>query len=177
MQDISFDFETLSLDRDACILSLGAVRFDRNTGELGACFYGVAEIENQPGAVIDPGTVAWWMQQSAEAREGVFGKEVNRAPLVEVLRGFSAFTEGAEWLWSAGAKDAEWLESAMRRCGVPSPWYYWQFCDQRTLRNLFGDYIYPRDSGVAHNALSDAMRQAEQLCDIFNAARLTGLAI
>lgn len=177
MQDISFDFETLSLDRDACILSLGAVRFDRNTGKTGARFYAVAEIENQPGAIIDPSTVVWWMRQSAEAREGVFGKESPRVPIYELLRQFVAFAGDAAWMWSAGAKDAEWLESAMRRCEIQNPWKYWQFCDQRTLRNLFGDYIYPRDTGVVHNALSDAVRQAEQLCDIFNAARLTGLSI
>lgn len=178
MDDISFDFETLSLDRDACILSLGAVRFDRSTGELGQRFYCVAEVTGQPGAIIDASTVEWWVGQSEEARQGIFGKDVSRVPLVTLLRGFAAFSEGASYLWSAGAKDAEWLESAFRRCGVPNPWRYWQFCDQRTVRNLFGTYIHPvESSGVKHNALDDAERQAIQLGDIFRASREVGLVV
>lgn len=179
MDDISFDFETLSLDRDACILSLGAVRFDRNTGELGQRFYGVAEITGQPGAVIDAGTVDWWMGQSEEARQGIFGEGVSRVPLATLLRSFADFSDGATYLWSAGAKDAEWLDSAFKRCDVPNPWFYWQFCDQRTVRNLFSAYISPEahKKSVAHNALEDAVRQAVQLGDIFKASRESGLVV
>lgn len=177
MDDISFDFETLSLDRDACILSLGAARFDRDTGALGSKFHAVAEIEGQPGGVIDASTVQWWMAQSGEARESIFGANVIRIPLAELLANFKDFATDAEYLWSAGAKDAEWLESAFRRCGIENPFKYWQFCDQRTVRNLFGAYINPYETGVAHNALDDSIRQAVALCDIFHASRDSGLVV
>lgn len=36
MNDISFDLETLGTAPNALILSIGAVQFDRKTGELGA---------------------------------------------------------------------------------------------------------------------------------------------
>jgi len=176
--EISFDFETLSLDRDACILSLGAVRFDRETGELGRRFYAVAEIQNQPDAVIDAGTVEWWMRQSADAQAGIFGPGVTRLSLKQLLIEFHAYAQGAEWFWCRGNKDAEWMQSACQRCGLELPWAYWQVCDQRTLTNLFQAYVSPEEStGVAHNALDDAVRQAQALIDIFQASRDSGLVV
>lgn len=172
MQDTSFDFETLSLRPDAAILSLGAVRFDRNTGELGPEFYRVVEIEGH----IDPSTLMWWSNQSEAARKAVFGYEVDRVTLSEALRDFADFTADALWLWSRGGKDAEWLENACARTGVAPVAKFWQFCDQRTVTNLFSHLNFPETEGTAHNALADAKRQATHLCQVFSHLRATGAA-
>lgn len=174
-QHISFDLETLGLAHDALILSIGAVKFNPFSGELGDTFHRVIDLDG-PGGVIDASTVAWWMRQSDEARNAIFGKDVERVKLGVALCEFSewiGFTEELEdgqypdvQLWARGNKDGQWLESAYKGIGFKAPFRYWQVADQRTMTNAFhmivGNHV-DRAQGVAHNALTDAVDQAKEL--------------
>lgn len=166
--DISFDLETLGIGPQALILSIGAVRFDRKTGELGPEFYRLIEL-NDLGAsgVIDASTVVWWMQQNAQAQADIFGDGLERHSLPEALKDFRLFCEGADLYWQRGDKDAEWLANAYTRCGVEAPWKYWQMRDQRTVAAEFTHLIEKAPRGTAHNALADAKAQAVELINIF----------
>ena len=69
MQDLMLDLETLGLNYDAPIISIGAVFFDLQTSTLGAEFYIVIDVASSAEkTVIDADTVKWWMRQSSEAQ-------------------------------------------------------------------------------------------------------------
>lgn len=170
-QHISIDLETLGTANDACILSIGAVKFDPHTGKMGDTFYRVIDTEAAPGGgTLSASTVVWWMRQSQEARDAVFAKDVERVTLVAALVDFSEWLgfnedlpEGQEFpentLWQRGDKDREWLESAYKGMGLKAPFGWWQWNDQRTLCRFVPSET-PR-KGVHHNALDDAKHQAE----------------
>ena len=68
-KDIMINLETLGTVAGCVILSIGAVAFDRETGELGMEFY---EVINQvsceeAGLHVDQKTVDWWAARTAEA--------------------------------------------------------------------------------------------------------------
>lgn len=172
-QHISVDLETLGTAHDAMILSIGAVKFDPNTGTLGDTFYAVIDIEAPGGGgTIAASTVNWWMGQSAAAREAVFGVEVDRVPLLQALIDFSEWIgfnddlpEDKKFpdnvLWQRGDKDFAWMESAYQGLGIKPPFAFWQWENQRTLcRYVPGANTYATEQGVAHHALDDATGQA-----------------
>lgn len=161
MKEVSFDLETLSLDADAQILSIGAVKFDRTTKEIGDHFHLIIDIGAGHPGKVDGSTVLWWMQQSQEARDEVFGPEVARVPLSDALQQFSTFCEGVTEYWQRGDKDAQWRESSYQRCGLPPPFRFWQLNDQRTLTKAFEHRVDGLLHGGAHNALEDALFQAQ----------------
>jgi len=176
VQDVSVDCETLSLKDEACILSIGAVKFDIHDGTLGDTFSRVVDIEQPGGGVIDASTVAWWMRQKPETQALIFGLDVNRVPLMQALVEFSewlGFTEElpeGEYpkvrLWQCGDRDRVWLESAYKGTGLVHPWKYWQWKDQRTIRELF-PHGYFAKNWQSHGALPDAMGQAGHLIQAF----------
>lgn len=181
MQDISFDLETLGLKQDAMILAIGAVKFDRKTGEISEQFYQAVDITAPVGGgTIDASTVYWWMNQPAAARSAIFDDseeaKAERVDLRQALVKFSEFigfnddlAEG-EYpdvaLWQRGDKDGQWLASAYQGMGLALPFRYWQLKDERTLTELFKP-IKPMRFGVHHNALDDAIYQAQCLCNVF----------
>lgn len=175
MKDISFDLETLGISPDALILSIGAVRFDRKTGEVGEEFYRLIELEG-PGAdgKIDASTVTWWLRQNAQAQSDIFSEGLVRTALPVALLEFQEFCFGAETYWQRGDMDAQWLGAAYRRCLISPPWMFWSLRDQRTLAVEFGHLAKMPPRGTAHNALADARAQAVETCAIFSALRLLG---
>lgn len=177
-KDISFDLETLSTDPQALILSIGAVKFDRDTGTMDPdYFYRIIDIEAPgPQGVIDPSTVAWWMRQSQEARDAIFGSDVERTPLRVALAEFADWIGDGDYdLWQRGDKDSQWLVSAFKGNGLEVPYKYWRVRDQRTLCDLFKPFLPLRDAEqTPHNALGDAYYQAHCLVNTFARLRATG---
>lgn len=171
MRHISIDLETLGLGETACILSIGAIEFDPMTGTFGESYSVVVDIEDEKGGgTIDAAAVAWWMRQSQEARDAIFGPDVDRVPLLYALAGLSEFlgfndslSEGEYpevTLWQRGDRDWLWLCSAYKGMGLREPLKFWQVRDQRTFCDLFSAYLPVRTSNDKHNALADAIYQA-----------------
>lgn len=75
MNHLMIDLETMGNKPNAPIVSIGAVFFEPSTGELGEEFYRVVSLKSSMdgGAVPDPDTIMWWMQQSEEARSAING--------------------------------------------------------------------------------------------------------
>jgi hypothetical protein len=70
MNNVMLDIETLSVSKNAAIISIGAVFFNPATGEMGNEFYQTitrASCEAQ-GLEVDGDTLQWWSEQSLEAR-------------------------------------------------------------------------------------------------------------
>lgn len=173
LDDVMVDIETLGQGHNAHILSIGAVRFNPNFYEPDKWgkFYRIV-MTVQPGAVIDVSTVVWWMGQAVvnpAAAKALF--DVNNQPifLAKALAEFATFCEGATALWSNSPTfDETILRDAAKREGLQFAMSYRTSRDQRTLvalaNRILGGLNQKIDipfNGVPHNALDDAMHQAQ----------------
>lgn len=166
MQDISIDIETLSTRFDAAILSIGAVAFDRNTGEIGEKLYVEVDVADAIAhGHVAGSTLEWWMQQSERARQlfGAPGKS-HLAVVLDQLSTFVTQRQGAK-VWGNGATfDITILEHAYARMSKPVPWKFWDIRDMRTIVEAATKVGLDKHSvpfeGTAHNAVDDAIHQA-----------------
>lgn len=157
------DLETLGNGSNAMIVAIGACSL--LAPKEGPTFYQVIDPELSDGD-IDPSTVKWWMGQSDEARKSLLTQD--SVPLREALARFSLFLnhslvpEENRHIWGNGATfDNVILASAYRRNVIPRPWAFWGDRCYRTLKNLHPDIPLPKRTGTHHNALDDAITQAE----------------
>jgi hypothetical protein len=159
--DVMIDIETLGTTPGSAILSIGAVVFGPDG--LGDTFYAPILLQScvAAGLTIDPNTIAWWMQQSDAARAAAFRPDADA--LAEVLEQFTCWfgLVDAERPWCHGATfDVPLLEVAYKACGLKAPWRFHAVRDTRTLYDLAGVKVN-RAQGTHHNALDDAMAQAD----------------
>lgn len=174
MRDIMIDVETLGTAPGSVILSIGAVEFNIETGQVsgGGELYAPIDATSaqNAGLSIDAATVCWWSQQSDEARR-VMSEDSGAMPLLRALAMLSNFVSGDTWsvgdrVWSKGPSfDMSMLEAAYRVCGTPAPWSHRQHRDVRTILDLATSTGWESPAAtdarsVAHNALSDARDQA-----------------
>ena len=94
MTDVMIDLETLSTRPNAIILTIGAVRFDRNgpqkpLEELDT-FYRRIQMQTciEVGLHHCKETTKWWLSQDTEAKKEAFKME-GRVPLKEMLTDFT----------------------------------------------------------------------------------------
>lgn len=164
MKDLMIDIETLSTKKNAAILSIGAVYFDRSSGEIGNTFY--ARISKDSAlnyGVSDDSTLKWWEEQSEEARAEAFGGKLHAHDVAESL---SEFIEPDTKLWGNGSVfDITILENWFDSVGIDTPWDFWNIRDVRTIVDWFDIDVksFSRD-GVHHNALDDCLHQIKYLC-------------
>lgn len=166
MQHVMIDLETLGTAADACIMSIGAVRFDLDSDKIDdAGFYASVSIDSNLEAKrrIQEATLIWWMHQGTAA-QGVFheSKQTLAVALVDL----------SDWMgdddctvWSNGADfDLPMLAHAYTSLGIEIPWKFWNSKCFRTYKGLPGAKAVkmPFD-GVKHNALFDAAHQAKQV--------------
>lgn len=171
---VMVDLETFSLQHDALILSLGAVKFDPNQPRVNdiPMFDDAFYVCIEPTTCtpfkrhIDPGTVMWWMdEERAKARASLFASQ--KVDFATALEAFAMWF-GPESLpvWGNGAGfDNEVLKSAFASVGLQVPWSYKDDRCYRTMKNLAPGIPLP-EIGVAHQALDDASAQAAHLQDI-----------
>lgn len=182
MIDVMIDLETLSTQPDAAIVSIGACTFYTD-GELtpDGCrvtFYKVLRVERdiKKGGRMSFDTMAWWMDQSVGARS-VFERPNDMLSDPEY-----ALTSFRTWLnrlgdevlvWGNGANfDNVVLREAYIRHGVTPPWSFRQDRCFRTLKSL-NPHVLARPNTAPHNALADAIAQAEHAEDIFAATKVS----
>ena len=162
MSDIMFDLETLDTKPSAVILSLGAVKFDPRQKGIDPDAERLSlrlEIDPQSamGRTISEDTLAWWATQSKEAQDAAFGDD-NRTPLEDAIEQFHKFVWNSERVWSQGSFDVNIMEHLYTSIGKPYAWQYWQVRDSRTLFDFVDGNM---DRTKHHNAVEDAIAQAE----------------
>lgn len=177
--NVMIDLETTGIKPGCCVLSIGATTFSGPEYRRGeeSLFYQQALHEDQygKGLVDAESTMAWWAQQSDEARQEAFKSE-NAVELGLALSRFAGYLEclGKSkdiYVWgNAASFDLKILEHAYHACGLSVPWYFRNERCYRTLESLYGNRVPKRDfKGVRHNALADAVYQAERACDLLRA--------
>ena len=164
MNNVMIDLETMDTAPTAAIVSIGAVKFDKNG--LGDQFYAVIDLASaiECGLTMSASTVQWWLNQpnKTDTFDG------NKSDLlVPVLKSFANWISPDTRVWSNGADfDNVILRNAYNACDIALPWKYYNNCCYRTFKNLFPT---PMDRvGNHHNALDDAKSQALHLIKICN---------
>ncbi len=169
MKHVMIDIETLGLKSNSIILSIGAVFFDIETGELGREFYKNIDPE-QHGRGVDVSTIMWWMEQSDRARNDlVSGRKYD---LQKVLDDFGLFFCDEDrvypeeiQVWANGATfDPVLLGDAYKH---NPPWRFYNVLDQRTMKFLDRGRTERIEPKTAHNALCDAIAQAKYVSKVW----------
>lgn len=164
MKHIMVDLETLGTTADAVILSIGAVKFGLDSGEIDDDgFYASVSVDSnlESKRRVQEDTLIWWMGQGTEA-QGVFHEE--KQTLEIALIGLSDWIGTDDYsIWANGADfDTPMLAHAYTQLGIEIPWKFWNSRCFRTYKNLPGaKNVKVPFSGVKHNALSDALHQAQ----------------
>lgn len=175
--DVMIDIETMATSPDAAVLSIGAVAFNPETGEMGPEFHEKIDFKEAMGSGrADVDTMKWWIQQDAEAGMAVTsGTKTNQEVMVAFVEYIQSL--GNPNVWGNGATfDITILESAFIRAGIEKcPWMFWQIRDCRTVEAL-AEGICSRDSfereGLHHDALDDAKYQATYISGMWQHLRV-----
>ncbi len=169
-KNIMIDLETLSTSADAVILSIGAVKFDLDKGKMDdGGFYTLVSADSniEIGRHISESTLAWWMGQGDAA------KKVFTDPNVSLTRALEEFIAWVDRdrddcvVWGNGSDfDVAILAHAFHTHGLTQPWKFWNTRCFRTYKNLPGAPRCTAPPLIAHNALHDAISQAQHALEI-----------
>ncbi|EEZ0235936.1 exonuclease [Escherichia coli] len=171
---LMIDLETMGKNPDAPIISIGAIFFDPQTGDMGPEFSKTIDLETA-GGVIDRDTIKWWLKQSREAQSAIMTDETPLDDALLQLREFIDENSGEFFVqvWGNGANfDNTILRRSYERQGIPCPWRYYNDRDVRTIVELgkaidFDARTAIPFEGERHNALDDARYQAKYVSVIW----------
>ena len=164
------DIETLDSSPTSVIVSIGAVLFNASqvhpTG-----FYAVVDVQDciDKGLTVSGNTIGWWLKQSDEARKVFQEKTVSLDTALKGLRNhvFKLTGGTSVKVWgNSYSFDGVILENAYKVIGQQKWWntFSGEGC-YRTIKSIKGVPKIHRQ-GTHHNALDDAISQADHLIEI-----------
>lgn len=178
MNNLMIDLETMGTGINAPIISIGAVFFDPNTGNIGSEFYSCIFLTSsmKSGGIPDGSTILWWINQSVEAKNVMFDE--GAITLQSALSNFSKFVcsncpASKVQVWGNGSTfDNAVLRASYQRLDMEEPWRWYNDRDVRTIVEIGRAIgIDPKKSmpfnGEVHNALADAKHQAAYVSAIY----------
>ena len=166
--------KTMGTSPDAPIISIGAIFYDPQTGDMGPEFSKTIDLETA-GGVIDRGAIKYWWKQSREAQSAIMTDEIPLDDALLQLREFIDENSG-EFFVQIWGKEANFNNVILRRSyerqGIPCPWSYYNDRDVRTIVELgkaidFDARTAIPFEGERHNALDDARYQAKYVSAIW----------
>jgi len=175
---LMIDCETLSLESNAVIATIGAVVFKLDGEvEILDSFYSRLTLNDQTmnGRHISANTFIWWLQQSDEAKNEIYNPLLERLDAYHALVSLQDFCieHSIETIWANGnMADCIWLRSIFKDFDLKYPVTFRNDLDFRTAKVLTETkrpnykFKWPK-SGVKHNALDDAKNQAICLMHMF----------
>lgn len=170
---IMHDLETQDTAPTAVILSLGSVVIDMDELKIVDQYYVNIDEHDclQHGLTQSAATLKWWSEQSDEAKARLYSPDPK--PLGNALLEYSHFWRAhnpTQFFGNGSDFDNVILQNAHKAVGVPC-WAFWKHGCHRTLKNNFKQAHDVVRKGVHHNALDDAIFQAEQFIAIMRAVR------
>lgn len=164
------DIETLDTASTAVILSIGACTFDlKGLGVMQQFYVNVDPADAKAhGCTISKDTLEFWSKQSKEVRAAF--KAPAPVPLKEALEGFFQFYKDskAQTVWCHGATfDVPVIGHAADKVGLTAPYKYWDVMCNRTVLTML-DSKLPKGRVDHHNALGDAVAQAQYIISLFD---------
>lgn len=168
--DVMIDIEAMSTRSNAALASIGAVAFNRHEVTpieelVKSSFYVNVDLRQQGWRHFDGSTIYWWLSQSNQARESIQGDlQLPDQALQLFTDWYNRVRGGRAWAYGA-TYDHVILESLYQDRRLPNPISYRDQLCMRTVVKL-AKVERPAFSGVAHNALDDALVQTHwlQLC-------------
>ena len=160
--DVMLDLETTGKAAGCGILSIGACTFNKERTFTES----ISRITClDAGLRDDQNTLNWWEKQDRNVYNLAFG---GRTQLVVALGDFSDWLrslgvpKNKVYVWGNSAKfDLGILEAAYAACDMIYPIDYRNERCYRTLKNLYFNIKPLEFAGNKHNALHDALNQAE----------------
>ena len=175
---LMIDCETLSLETNAVIATIGAVvfRLDGEVEILDSLYLRLKLHDQvQMGRHISADTFLWWLQQDELARRELYD------PVLDIFSSYNALVllknfcveRSIEKFWANGNMiDCAWMRSLFNDHNLIYPVSFRDDLDFRTAKVLTETkrpnykFKWPK-SGVKHNALDDAKNQAICLMHMF----------
>lgn len=169
-KDIMIDIETLSIDSDALVLSVGAIAFDC-TFENGprideaSAFLSMPSIVEQLllGRSVSRGTQEFWRKQPAASSDHWTNPTITRVKVGEMLEQLAQFVADVPRVWANGAVfDFGILESLYKQFNMPVPWKYNAVRDARTFYDTNPEIRtcdFSKEDCIAHHPLGDCRSQ------------------
>lgn len=142
--DIMLDLETLSTNSDACIISIAAIRFDRECPktffESDDSFYVTVDATScaMLGMDFDMSTVNWWKNQSKEAKRA-FSEEVPNLTIQTALKKLKMWIEDVSKKY--GGDPAIWVQGQDFDIPILKNAYYKVFEAQEIPKSQWSDLI------------------------------------
>lgn len=179
--DIMIDLETMGSGPDAAIVSIGACAMSVERG-IYSQFYSPVSLKSsvKHGGRIDADTVLWWLRQSEAARASLTDPAAPPTHIIQALGDLSDWMGSLapevndRRVWGNGADfDLPILASAYRGIGEAAPWPYFGSRCFRTIKNLHRHIPAPARHGTHHQALDDAVHQAEHWLAIMRSIPIT----
>lgn len=166
MKSVMVDIETLGTGPDACVISVGFAEFEN--GQVTRTD-GVAIRDSDWSGHIDPRTVKWWAEQSAEAREYSFN---GKGTALEAAAMMQQYFQDADEVWANSPQfDLTILRGWWKRVHKGNfPAHYRTERDCRTVFNEARRLGIELDNAwlgtsVAHNPIDDAANQARAIIE------------
>lgn len=186
---LMFDIETLGKREDTVVLTLACVPFtfeERATYKqlMERGFYVKFNAQEQIRVwkrSTDKDTIAWWKQQSEEAREAALYPSDMDATMIDGLDALAQYIKGTDYKWKEGylwARGANYfdypkIEHMYDQAEVKIPFNTWKIRDVRTYVDILtgvdnGKYeLNLPGSHVAHNCLDDCVRDVMSMKEIY----------
>jgi len=151
--DLMCDFETLGTSKDAVVLSVGLVLFNRTTCDVYDKVYEEFDVPLQiyKERTVDPATVSWWLKTDPLElkRLLIHGSGDPYEFIVDSLASMDF-----KYVWSRHPMDFDILQTFY-------PLDYWMFRDVATL-----DTFMKAPTENTHNALEDCLNQVNHLREV-----------
>lgn len=166
--DVMVDLETLGTSPGCIILSIGATTFDERFQ-----FYEKISLQDsdRQGFMEDPETMAWWSKQEPIVyAEATNGEKTVQEVLGEFSDWYKRLPATNVFIWGNGADfDLPILREYYTTMKMKAPWKPFNGRCYRTLKNLYPKITVTRAAAaVKHNALMDAIFQAQHACAILS---------
>jgi len=152
------DIETIGIEHDSVVLSLGAVQFDPFSENIGKSIYIKPSVDEQfeIGRTYNDDTLEWWSKQDKAVLDEAFD-EIDRVTLHLFVKQFRSIVANCKRVWAKGPTfDTIILENLFKSIGEPAPWTYSKIRDARTLYD-FADSVPSNTS--AHDPVADCVIQ------------------
>jgi hypothetical protein len=166
--DVMIDIETLSTEYNACIIAIGAVKFN---------LYDPSKKREELELLIDvksceelnchkcENTIDWWNKQPEDVLKHVFDDEP-RFHVKDAIIQLNNFCKGCSKYWSQGSFDYIILENTMKLLKIEPVWKFWQIRDSRTIGDICKDI--PKKPEKAHSPVVDCNHQINVVHFVYN---------
>jgi hypothetical protein len=154
------------------VIQIGAVEFNRETGELGKEFKVNVDAQSavNSGATLNASTIEFWMKQNDDARNSVMASP--KIPIYEAFDDLNKFLSRSKYIWSHATFDFVILCETLRRLKIKPKFSYRSARDIRTLVDLSGGLTTVAREGTHHDALDDAKFQAKYCSEMLQRIKL-----